>query len=44
MKQSYSALNSSLALPLSPWGRYLLIHWAVKICMFKYYYDQRNKT
>ena len=38
---SYTALNSSLALPLSPFGRYLLIYWAVKICMLKYYYGKK---
>ena len=41
-RPSYSALNSSLALPL--FGQYLLIYWAVKECMFKYYYEQRNQT
>ena len=44
MRPSYTALNSSLALPLTPLGRLILIHFAVKECMFKYYYEQRTKT
>ena len=38
-RPSYSALNSSLALPLTPFGRYLLIYWAVKECMYRQYYN-----
>ncbi len=44
MRPSYTALNTSLALPLIPLGRLILIHWAVKQCMFKYYYEQRKQT
>ena len=40
---SFSALNSSLALPLTPFGRSLLIYWAVKECMYSQYYAVEQK-
>jgi len=42
-RPSYTALNCSLALPLTPFGRYLLIYWAVKECMYRQYYAVEQK-
>jgi len=38
MRESYTALNTSLALPLTDLGQVLLIYWAVKECMYRQYY------
>ena len=43
MRPSYTALNSSLALPLTPLGRLILIHFAVKECMYRQYYAVEQK-